>query len=361
MPKPLRVTIWILAALLLVAAGWVLYLYAAAGQFRDLVEKPIGECTRVAGAPGAEDIAIDRDHAVALVSSDDRRTGGPGAIYAYDLRAGGEPRPLTGAAASAGGPDSAPPAPAGSGPGVLHPHGLSLVGGAGSASLMVVNHPAESDSVEIYDWNGERLAHRRTVTDPLLYNLNDVAALDAERFYATNDHGGPRDRETREDYLRLRRGNVVFWDGARARKVADGIAYANGITLSEDALEVYVASTTTGRILVYDRDDETDDLTLRKEIPLRTGVDNFALDLYGGLWVAAHPKLLTFAAHAKEPAKRSPWEVLWVDPSGVAEPSIRPVMLSLGEELSGASVAAPWGDQLVVGSVFEPHFLVCKR
>ena len=348
MPKALRVSLWIAASLLLVVGAWALYLYAMAGEFRDLVAKGIGECEPVDGAPGAEDIAIDRDRALALISSDARRTGAPGAIYAYDLKSRGEPRALTGE-------------PGADGPATFHPHGLSLIEKGEQSSLMVVNHPGEQDSVEIFGWDGVRLEHRRTVTDPLLYNLNDVAALDAERFYATNDHGGPADREAREDYLRLSRGNVVFWDGQRARKVADGIAYANGVTLSADALELYVASTTTGRILVYDRDDETDDLSLRKEISLRTGVDNLALDLYGGLWVAAHPKLLTFVSHARDPEKRSPWEVIWVDPSGMAEPSIRPVVLSLGEQLSGASVAAPWGDKLVIGSVFEEHFLVCQR
>lgn len=352
MRKALRVVLTILALLLVVVAGWVFYLYAAAGELRDLVEKSIGECEEVPGAPGAEDLAIDRDHSVALISSQDRRSlaqgsAAQGAIFAYDLRAGGEPRSLT----ESFGDDVGP----------LHPHGLSLLGKGSSKILMVVNHPGGADAVEIFGWNGAELEHRETVTDPLLYNLNDVAALDDRRFYATNDHGGPADREAREDYLRRAKANVVFWDGERARTVADGIAYANGITLSDDALEVYVASTTTGKVLVYDRNDETNDLTLRKEIPLGTGVDNFALDLYGGLWVAAHPKLLTFVSHGRDPAKKSPWEVIWVDPSGMAEPSVRPVMLSLGEQMSGASVAAPWGDKLIVGSVFDPVFLVCQR
>lgn len=343
MPKALRLIVTLLALLLTAVAGWALYLYAAAGQFRDLVEKSIGECAVVVGVPGAEDLAIDRDRSVALVSSQDRRTGAPGALFAYDLEAGGQPRALA------------------TGVEPFHPHGLSLLGNGGTSSLMVVNHPGNGDTVEIFAWNGAELEHRETVADPLLYNLNDVAALDGRRFYATNDHGGPADREAREDYLRRAKANVVFWDGERARTVADGIAYANGVTLSNDALEVYVAATTTGKILIYDRDDETNDLSLRSEIALGTGVDNFALDLYGGLWVAAHPKLLTFAGHAGDPAKRSPWEVIWVDPSGMAEPSIRPVMLSLGEQLSGASVAAPWGSKLVIGSVFDPHFLVCQR
>ncbi|HVS15190.1 MAG TPA: SMP-30/gluconolactonase/LRE family protein [Thermoanaerobaculia bacterium] len=342
MRKALRIVLWLLAVLVVVGAAWAFYLYASAGQLRDLEERSIGACQVVDGAPGPEDLAVDRARAIALISADDRRSGGGGAIYAYDLEAGGEPWSLT---------------PGREG---FHPHGLSLLEANGQSILMVVDHPPAGDSVEVFRWDGSALEPLRTVTDPLLYNLNDVAALDARRFYATNDHGVSAEHEAREDYLRRRRANVVYWDGERARVVADRIGYANGIAVSEDQREVYVASTTFGKILVYDRDEDSGGLVLRKEIALDTGVDNFALDLYGGLWVAAHPHLLTFAGHARDPAKRSPWEVLWVDPSGQAEPSIRPVMLSLGEQLSGASVAVPWGDKLVIGSVFE-HLLICQR
>jgi arylesterase / paraoxonase len=346
-PKPLRIVLrtgaTLLAVLLVAGVAWLLYLYVSAGQLRDLEERSLGACQAVEGAPGAEDLAVDRERGIALISSDDRRTGAGGAIYAYDLQAGGEPRSLT------------------AGREGFHPHGLSLLEQGARSILMVVDHAESGDAVEIFRWDGSDLEPLSTVTDPLLYNLNDVAAVDARRFYATNDHGVTAEREAREDYLRRKRANVVYWDGERARVVADGIGYANGIALSEDQHEVYVASTTFGKILVYDRDEERGDLTLRKEIALDTGVDNLALDLYGGLWVAAHPHLLTFAAHARDAAKRSPWEVVWVDPSGQSEPSIRPVMLSLGEQLSGASVAVPWGDKVVIGSVFEPHFLVCQR
>ena len=96
-------------------------------------------------------------------------------------------------------------------------------------------------------------------------------------------------------------------------------------------------------------------------LDLGTGLDNITMDRYGMLWMAAHPKLMTFVSHAKDAAKQSPSEVLWVDPDQNADPPVRTVFLSLGEDLSGASVAVPWGSRLLIGSVFEPHFLDCER
>jgi arylesterase/paraoxonase len=329
---------------------WFLYLYDAAGQFRDLEPRAEGSCRQVAGAAGAEDIALDRDAGIALVSSDPRN-GMPGALYAYPLDANPADRLVPLAAPLEGG---------------FQPHGISLLprtGGGGT--LFVVNH-AGGHAVEVFSWQptaaGGELQHLRTVRDPLLVSPNDVAAVDDVRFYATNDHGSasPR-RQAFDDYLRLARASVVYWDGDAARVVASGIAYANGIAVSTDGGELYVAATTTGEVLVYDRDIETGDLAFRKAIATGTGVDNLTVDAHGELWVGAHPHLFSFVRHAGDPARRSPSEVVWIDPDELAEPPVRPVWLSLGEDLSGSSVAVPYGSRFLVGSVFEPHFLVCDR
>jgi hypothetical protein len=50
-----------------------------------------------------------------------------------------------------------------------------------------------------------------------------------------------------------------------------------------------------------------------------------------------------------------------VDPDQAIDPPVRDVFLSLGEDLSGSSVAAPFGSRLLIGSVFEQHFLDCER
>jgi hypothetical protein len=131
--------------------------------------------------------------------------------------------------------------------------------------------------------------------------------------------------------------------------------------LSPDGDELYVAATTAGEMLVYDRDVESGDLAFRKAIATGTGVDNLTVDAHGELWIGAHPHLFSFVRHAGDRARRSPSEVVWVDPDELAEPPVRRVWLDLGEALSGSSVAVPYGSRILIGSVFEPHFLVCDR
>jgi arylesterase/paraoxonase len=347
----LRLFLRILAGVVVAAGLWLLYLYDAAGEFRDLEPLEAGVCRPVTGAAGAEDIALDRGAAMALLSADPR-DGGDGGLHVFPLQGNPEDRVL---------PLQVPVEPG------FHPHGIALFAREqGGGTLFVVDHRDTGDAVEVFGWQpaaeGGSLEHLRKVTDPLFVSLNDVAAVDDQRFYATNDHGSAsRGRQTFDDYFRLARANVVYWDGSTARVVASGIAYANGIALSPSGAELYVASTTSGEVMVFDRDVESGDLVLRKSIDAGTGVDNLTVDAHGELWIGAHPRLLTLRRHARSRDRRSPSEVVWLDPDELAEPPVRRVWLSLGEDLSGSSVAVPYGSRILIGSIFEPHFLVCDR
>ena len=347
----LRIAVRSTVVLVVVGGIWFAYLYAAAGQLRGLEPLSPGECRKVEGAIGAEDIDVHRLQSLAFVSSDDRRFSlaerPQGAIYAYDLAEEGELVDLTADFE-----------------GELHPHGISLLEGGPRAVLFVVNHTTAGSRVEIFDFEDGRLRHRDFVEDPLLSSPNDVAAVDQQRFYATNDHGSRSDLgKVTEDLLRLDRGSVVFWDGSSMRRVAEGIAYPNGIALGPNGEELFVASTSNGVLLKYFVQSDGG-LELAEEVRLGTGIDNLEIDRHGFLWAAAHPHLMTFMRHAGDPDRRSPSEGLWIDreqPLDPDTPRVRPVFLTLGEERSGSSVLVPFGSRLLIGSVFEPHFLVCER
>ncbi len=334
------------------AVGFGVYTADRAGQFRTLEEVALPDCTEVPGLVGPEDLTIHRDGGIAFVSAIDRRDPeAVGGIWAYDLKPSSADAPLLRELTREF-------------EGSLRPHGISLRRSPiDGDSLFVVNHPADGpDSIEIFDWDGRRLTHRQTVADPLLVSPNDVVAIDGERFYATNDHtSAPGLGRTLDDFLSRKRANVVYWDGSAMRVVADGIGYANGINMSKDRKVVWVAATTEGAIHIYDRDVDSGDLSLWHTEPFGTGVDNIELDLHGSLWIGAHPKLLSFMRHASDAGKLSPSEVLWYDPDRRLDPYVRPVYLDLGEQLSGISVAAPFGSRVLMGSVFEPFLLVCQR
>jgi arylesterase/paraoxonase len=345
--------------------GYVLYLANAAGEFRSLANQPYGQCRPIPGMPGSEDITIHPDGRFAFISSDDRRAvingnPTPGAIFRYDLDAASTtPVNLT--------PDADLR---------FRPHGISLyVGTDGRETLFVVNHPGESlfgapetdnsgplHTVEVFDVQGDTLIHRQTHADAALISPNDVVAVDHERFYVTNDHGtGPGALRQLEDYLRLPWANVLYFNGDTFAEVAGGLSYANGINVSANGRELYVAEVSRNRIQVFQRNPTSGSLSLQQTLDVGFGADNIEIDPdTGDLWVGGHPRLLTFVRHAADANVNSPSQVVRVRPGNFGY-QVSTEFMDTGELISGASVGA-WRDgRLLIGSVFEDHILDCSR
>jgi len=345
---------WIVFALILIVlicAGWVMDLLWSAGQFRDIDSHFSGTCHPVTGAVGAEDITIHPITGIAYISSCDRRAvasekPGNGVIFAYDLNMD-RPRlvNLT--------PDADPD---------FQPHGISLyVDKGGRDALLVVNHQGGKNAVEIFLLKAGRLVHQRTVTDPALVSPNDLLAVGPEQFYITNDH-----RHTDgfmrlvEDYGRQSWSSVLFYTGSGFVEAATGLGYANGINISPDGKLLYVSETVGQALHVYDRNPVTNVIALKEKADLKTGLDNIELDVAGRLYIAAHPKLLTFVKHAKDAAHLSPSQVLCLEARTGSGYRVDEIYLDSGAQISGASVAAVKGNRMLIGSVFEPKFLDCQ-
>ena len=346
-------------------AGYVLYLANDAGEFKTIANQYPGQCRQIPGMPGSEDITIHPDGGFAYISSDDRRAvisgnPSPGAIFRYELNtASATPVNLT--------PDADLQ---------FRPHGISLfVGADGRETLFVVNHPGESlfgapdggergplHTIEVFDVQGNTLAHRQTYADAALISPNDVVGVDHDRFYVTNDHGsGPGALRQLEDYLRLPWANVVYFDGNSFAEVADGLSYANGINLSPDGSHLYVAEVSRNRIQVYQRDPASGSLALQQSIDVGFGADNIEIDpVTGDLWIGGHPRLLTFVRHAADADVLSPSQVMRVRP-GTSGYTVSTELVDTGELISGASVGAWHSGRLLIGSVFEDHILDCSR
>jgi arylesterase/paraoxonase len=322
-----------------------------AGEFKKLKPHFNGQCKKISGATGAEDITIHPQTGVAFISANDRRAilageQTQGAIYSYDLKAESPAlKNLTSAFNQK-----------------LHPHGISLyLGENGPTSLFVVNHRPDGEFIEIFDYRASTLVHRESIRGELMTSPNDVVAVGPRSFYATNDHGNISALgKTVEEYLRLARSYVLYYDGNAFQKAAEDISYANGINTSHDGKTVYVAACLGLKINVYDRDMASGVLTLKEDIPLGTGVDNIELDAEGNLWVAAHPQLLTFTRHAKEASQISPSEILKINFMPNGDYKIDQIYLNAGQEISGSSAGAVFANKLLIGSVFEPHFLLCE-
>jgi arylesterase/paraoxonase len=346
----LRVAAFWATALLVPLAAGVLDLVMDAGAMRRPAPRP-ATCRRVEGVLGAEDMVFDAaSRRVYIARSDWRglRAGRPaeGGLQVWDLDAARGPVTLE--------TDLVGP---------LNAHGLDLARGPdGALRLFVVNHPTATTSrVEIFAVTGPaRARHVETVASPAMISLNDVAAVDERRFYATNDAGTRPDEPLRtlETFGRLPWASVLWFDGRRVEVAATGLVYANGIALSADRRVVFVTETTGQRLRAFDRDRETGHLAPRADLGIPSALDNVSVAPSGRLWIASHPRSLDFLAHARDASRLSPSQVFVVDP---ARRRATEVWNDDGRLLSGSSVALPVGaGRVLIGSVFERHILDCR-
>ena len=346
-----RRVLFAVAIVAVVIGGWFVWLLNAAGQFKTLTPHFDGTCTVVTGVVGAEDLTIHPQTGVAYVSANDRfatQAGRPahGAIYAYDLNMP-SPQPINLT------PDADPD---------FRPHGISLyVGPDGSSTLFVINHAGGHNTIEVYEVGERQLLHRATLADPLLVAPNDLLAVTPTQVYVTNDHRHTSGmRRAIEDYFRRPWANVVLWDGKAFHEAAAGIRLANGINMSADRTTVYVAATIGQAVRVYRRDSASGALTFTREIPLNSAGDNIEVDADGSLWLGAHPQLLTLVRYMSGKAPDAPSQVLHVVRGGDGRERVEEVYLDLGEQLSGASVAAARGKRLLIGAIADAKLLDCR-
>lgn len=371
-----------LAALLLVGAVSYTGFRAAirAGEFTTLTPVFDGTCTDVPGLPGPEDAQLDRAGNILFIASDDRRAtqaalkaGEPlkrGAIYGLPwdaLETTAERVDLTQGK-----------------PARFHPHGLSLHTSAdGKRTLFVVNHPNgfrnyDGTTVEVYEVLADGLLnHRRSVAVPGLVRINDIAASGPDGFYATSEFdAGQSAARQAWGLLNATDTSGSIWhvtaSTGQGQKLADGLGFANSLALSPDQRTLYATAATGRSLFIYDADPASRALKLRDKAFLGTGVDNLDLepDPAGGpgrLWIAAHPKLLTFALGHVANGKPAPSQVIVVEPAaaGASGGKVDQVYLKTGEPsgddpgYSGSSVAVRSGGRMVIGSVFEPGLRVC--
>jgi arylesterase / paraoxonase len=345
-----------LITLIGIAGYGVLGIFIPAGMFKTIHPHFDGTITTLnLEVAGPEDITIDQQSGLAFISVDDRRTNRQdqssmkGAILIMNLS------------------DSMPSLKNITPVEVIdfHPHGISLWKNSnGGTFLFVVNHRVNHTEhvVERFEWKNDSLIYLESIKDAdLMTSPNDVTAVGERSFYVTNDHGYSKQGigRTLEDYLQRAISYVNYYDGTSFKKVATDIAYANGINQSSDHSKIFVASTTGRKVMIYTRDLSNGALSLQEEINVKTGVDNIELDDQGTLWIGCHPQLLKFVAHAADPSKFSPSQVIKLTQDHTGKYQVEEVLLNDGTSYSGSSVAAIYNNTLLVGSVFEKSLLIC--
>lgn len=348
--KIIKWSLIIVLGLILVFVADTIY---DSGFFKQIDNHFEGNFRKVLLEPGAEDIVIDQASGIAFISCDDRRknesaeTNVKGAIYAINLK---DQKSKAINLTKSFQQD-------------FHPHGIDLYRNEeGNLLIFAVNHRQnyQQHSVEIFEYRGDYLQHLESISDSsLMTSPNDLVAVGERQFYVSNDHGDVTEfNRMLEDYLRLPYAYVNYYDGTAFFQVARGINYANGINILPQKNLLVVASTTARKLLMYEiPKDKRQDLKHVGDIFMDFGVDNISLDAANNLWVAGHPKLLSFVAHKRDKRNFSPSQVVKVRVVDSQTYHKTEVLMNSGEDLSGASVAALYQDQLLIGSVYEPHIL----
>jgi len=341
-----------LILVLIVALALVLRILYIGGAFKNIKNYNAGTVTKIyTNMAGTEDLAFDKVHNLLLISSSNRWAitlkhenplDGIYALYLNDSINKNPKKMLT------------------TFTGNFHPHGISVLQQKGNTYVFAVNHNKTGSYVEKFKIKNDTLIHLKSYANELMFSPNDVAAVTDSTFYVTNDHGyKPGFKQTLEDYLQLPKSYLLYFDGKNYTKVVSGLKYANGVNLSADKSEVYLATSTGQKLYIYKRDAHGF-LDIQQYINTHSGIDNITVDKQGDLWLAAHPQLLKFARHAKDSTKLSPSEVIRIHKkdNGVYKQTV--YYLNDGTEISGTCVAYRFKNQLFVGDVFQHKLLRIK-
>lgn len=333
----------LLTILLAILARFLLVAIPASGALKTLDSKLVESCSRVDIFAGTEDVAIDYATNLVFVSGSDRRnTSHQDGIFAFPLDSQTQVKRVSPANMED-----------------FHPHGISLWSGMGETRLFVISHQSTgNDVVEIFVVGKDgMLEHAETVSFAAMHSPNDLVAVGARQFYASNDRGvGTGIVALAEQYLALPLSSAVYFDSMQGRVVAEGLVSANGINQSPDGKTIYIAEALGSRVAVYKRDLTTGALTKQRQIAVGTAADNIDVDPAGVLWIAGHSKVFDFLAHAQDADKIAPSHIIKLNP---ASDEIEDVFLALNGEINAASVGAVHNNTLVVGAVFDGHVMVC--
>eukprot|EP00058_Branchiostoma_floridae_P011745 XP_002597233.1 hypothetical protein BRAFLDRAFT_260864 [Branchiostoma floridae] len=237
------------------------------------------------------------------------------------------------------------------------PHGISVYEDdhSGEVRLFVVNHAkGHQERVEIFrfDADSNSLYHIKSIEHPLLYSLNDILAIGPESFYASNDkYTTGLYTRIAETWFLLPWSNVVYYSGGEATIAADGLVYANGISLSPGGKLVYVADFTSGVVKIYHRRDDNT-LLFSRDISIHSSVHKICVDpASGDLWVGAHPSAFHLAEHLKDASRPCGSQVLRIENPAGENVTVIEMYSDDGRWLWGSSIGCYHEKQLLIGTI----------
>jgi len=306
---------------------------------------------RITTGPGPEDLLLDTiscQHPRLLVSCTDRRledTAPNGNIYAIDLEKDSfTSYPLI----RTNEPDSL----------IFHPHGFDLVRQKGKVYLFVVSHDDKKNKHYVYKYkvSESSLQFVAAYQNLLMNSPNTVVALKNGGFYTSIDQGKRGNQLAL--LFRAKTGSIVFCDeeGGWA-KVADKLAYPNGLYITNKERYLYASTTRQHQLFKYSIKIDGN-LINREKVTKLVGGDNIRLGQNKELLIPAHPRVFKFVGHLKDSTNISPSVVYTVNPANGAT---EVVYANDGKQISAASTAVSYKDYIYIAQVYQPYVLRIKR
>ncbi|XP_053395644.1 uncharacterized protein LOC123523548 [Mercenaria mercenaria] len=241
------------------------------------------------------------------------------------------------------------------------PHGMTswTDPNTGKIFLYVLTHPPSVDKIRVFKFlKPSVLKYLKTITDPSFTYMNDLVAVDVDKFYITKYTMYRDTRSIQMEHLsHLRQGKIFYYDGRRAREVSAGYFLPNGINISPDKKMIYMAEWGGQRLYGFKR-ESTNNLVKVWDMDMGTGVDNIDVDENGDLWIGCHPITWKIADFFNLFGATPPSQVIRVKIRDHTVDDVEEIYRDDGQECSGSTVASYQRKKLVIGTVFQ-QTVVC--
>ncbi|KAE9421732.1 hypothetical protein Angca_007242 [Angiostrongylus cantonensis] len=323
-----------------------------------------GPCRVVEGVEhGSEDIALVEDEGIAFVTSGvqyltPRGKGVKGQIFLYDFKQEGNwkvvPMKINGKYDQVAKMTIKEN---------FHPHGISHIATSlGIIRLFVINHSKSfQHSVFVLDWDRKArvLNLVKIIENEKFISLlrpNDLVAVSEDAFILSNDGSSQSSLLNMLEILSMYPfGSIVFYDGKVSHWLQSSVVSPNGIALDRERTHLIVSHINSELISVYKLQQDYRSLSHVADIPLLTSADNLYVDKTGAVWTGAHPvskDAIKHLGNCEDLKDYGPSQVLRIVFSkGYRSWEISEPFADDGRLISSSSIAVPYNNQLLIGSV----------
>lgn len=227
----------------------------------------------------------------------------------------------------------------------FNPHGIDLVKVKDSLILLVVNHEHEThiNSILRYKLEGDKMIFLTKIVDPLISSPNAITGLSDGTILISND--SKRAGNIWEPLFKLKKAQIIYWNGSTCSIASKGYCYSNGITNRNG--KVYLASTLQNKVWSF---DFSNGQMINKTVVAKVkGPDNIRFD-GENLIVPCHLRFIAFLKHRQDSTIVSPTTVYSINPSNKKADVI---FFDSGKQLSAGSTSLVYGNYLYTVGVFD--------